>query len=88
MHYQIKLIGINRSPRKPWLALGMDGNFHFGGFDYAYKFDKLGKANEWLNYLKGCGKKVFMTWHDGKNWGEVNRDVLADMNPTFFDPWK
>ena len=94
IHYRIKLIGDYRVPQKPWLALGMDGNFRFAGEGYAHKFSELSKANEWLNYLRGRGKKVYMTWHDtSKNpphgaWGEVNRDVLNDMNPTFFEPWK
>ena len=94
MHYRIKLIGDYRVPQKPWLALGMDGNFHFSGESYAYKFSELSKANEWLNYLRGRGKKVYMTWHDTSanpkhgSWGEVNRDVLNDLNPTFFEPWK
>jgi len=86
MHYRIKLIGEYQSPRKPWLALGMDGVYHFAGERYAHKFDCIVKANSWLNHLKLEGKKVFMTWHgvDQSRWGEVNRDYLDKLHEDFF----
>jgi len=93
IHYRIKLIGDYRVPQKPWLNITMSG-YSFESEGYAHKFDSIAKANEWLNHLKACGKKVYMTWHDTSAnpkhgaWGEVNRDVLNDMNPTFFEPWK
>ena len=68
--------------------------YSFESSDDAHQFSDMVEANEWLNHLKACGKKVYMTWHDTSEnpphgaWGEVNRDVLNDMNPTFFEPWK
>ena len=93
MHYRIKLIGDYRVPQKPWLALGMEGNFHFASESYAHKFATIEQAKEWLDYLKGCGRRVYMTWHDTSkspvhgSFGEVNRDFLAKMETNFFEPW-
>ena len=71
MNYKVKLIGEYQVPRKPWLALGMDGNFRFAGYHYAYKFCDLEDAKSWVRHLKACGKAVFITWHKGEQWGEV-----------------
>ena len=73
-HYKIKLIGENKAPRKPWLTLYI-GGYGFAGYDYAYKFSDLEDAKDWVRHLKDCGKAVFITWHKGKQWGEVNIDA-------------
>ena len=93
IHYRIKLIGDYRVPQKPWLWIGMSG-YSFESSHDAHKFATIEQAKEWLNHLKACGKKVYMTWHDTSEnpphgaWGEVNRQVLADMETNFFEPWK
>jgi hypothetical protein len=80
MHYQIKLIGTDRSPRKPWLTLGMVGKYRFAGAGYAHKFSDIQEAKNILDDVNAKEKKAFMTWHDGEHWGEVNRDYLAKLD--------
>ena len=93
-HYRIKLIGDYRVPQKPWLTLYMDGKYDFAGESYAHKFDTIEQAKKWLDYLRACGKKGYMTWHDNSknppcgSFGEVNRDHLATLETNFFEPWK
>jgi hypothetical protein len=78
MHYRIKLIGEYQSPQKPWLNITMSG-YSFEGNGYAHKFHTITEAKSWLDHLKACGQKVFMTWHTKENFGEVNRDYLATL---------
>ncbi len=74
MHYKITLIGENKPPRKPWLTIYMEG-YGFAGYDYAHKFSDLNDAKSWVRHLKACGRAVCITWHKGKQWGEVNIDA-------------
>ena len=87
MHYQIKLIGTDRSPRKPWLTLTMSGH-DFAGAGYAHKFSDIQEAKNILDDVNAKEKKAFMTWHDESkdakefygSWGEVNQGYLATLN--------
>ena len=82
MHYRIKLIGETRVPRKPWLALGMGGNYSFGDESYAHKFFCLDSVKYILEDVNAEGKIAFVTWHDDSPnpprgaWGEVNPEAL------------
>ena len=82
MYYQIKLIGERQVPRKPWLALGMGGNYSFGNIDYAHKFSRLDSAKYILEDVNAKSKRAFITWHDDSAdapfgaWGEVNQSAL------------
>jgi hypothetical protein len=87
MHYRIKLIGEYETPRKPWLNVTMSGH-SFESETYAHKFHDITEAKGWLDRLKLCGQKVFMTWHDESedandfygSWGEVSRGYLAKLD--------
>ena len=86
MHYQIKLIGTDRSPRKPWLNIDKSG-YSFDSEVHAHKFNTITEAKGWLDHLKACDQNVFMTWHDDSenakefygSWGEVNQNYLKTL---------
>jgi len=83
MYYYIKLIGETKTPRKPYLALGMGGNYSFGNVEYAHKFSCLDSAKYILKDVNANGKKAFIEWRDESPcpkygaFGEVNPAVLT-----------
>ena len=82
MYYRIKRIEHYPS-RKPWLALGVGGNYSFGGIDYAHKFTCLDHARNVLDKVNSVWGQAFITWHDDSpnppywTWGEVNLDAIS-----------
>ena len=66
----------------PWLALGIDGNYRFEGFENAHKFTCLDSAKEVLGKVNSVWGQAFITWHDDSpnpkcgTWGEVNLNAI------------